>query len=175
MILLCPPEKSTHFHYPLDPKKICAEGSMPKDTTYQGSDRQDFSVYRKPTNTGLLLHHQSHVDKRYKKSLLKTMLNRAFHLLSTWESLKSECVHLKVMFTNLKTFTDTENKNKTEKSTKFLTGIAIRQPSNKMKVANRLFSTFTTTDTDASFSNWPQSLKAFRIASFKHKTLHQLW
>ena len=51
---------------------------------------------------GLLLHHQSHVDKRYKKSLLKTMLNRAFHLLSTWESFESECDHLKVMFTSLK-------------------------------------------------------------------------
>ena len=42
MILLCPPEKSTQFHYPLDPTKIHAEGSMHKDTTYQGSDRQDF-------------------------------------------------------------------------------------------------------------------------------------
>ena len=42
MILLCPPEKSTQFHYPLDPKKIRAEGSMHKDTTYKGSDRQDF-------------------------------------------------------------------------------------------------------------------------------------
>ena len=42
MILLCPPEKSTQFHYPLDPKKIRSEGSMHKDTTYQGSDRQDF-------------------------------------------------------------------------------------------------------------------------------------
>ena len=42
MILLCPPEKSTQFHYPLEPKKIRAEGSMHKDTTYQGSDRQDF-------------------------------------------------------------------------------------------------------------------------------------
>ena len=42
MILLCPPEKSTQFHYPLDPKKIRAEGSIHKDTTYQGSDRQDF-------------------------------------------------------------------------------------------------------------------------------------
>ena len=48
------------------------------------------SVYRKPTNNG------------YKKLLLKTMLNRAFHLSSTWESSKSECDHLKVMFTNLK-------------------------------------------------------------------------
>ena len=34
MILLCPQEKSAHFHYPLDPKKIHAEGSMHKDTTY---------------------------------------------------------------------------------------------------------------------------------------------
>ena len=42
MILLCPPEKSTQFHYPLDPKKIRAEGSIHKDTTYQESDRQDF-------------------------------------------------------------------------------------------------------------------------------------
>ncbi|PFX21316.1 Carboxypeptidase N subunit 2 [Stylophora pistillata] len=60
------------------------------------------SVYRKPTNTGLLPHHQSHVDKRYKKSLLKTMLNRAFRLSFTWESFKSERDHLKMMFTNLK-------------------------------------------------------------------------
>ena len=30
------------------------------------------------------------------------MLNRAFHLSSTWESFKSECDHLTVMFTNLK-------------------------------------------------------------------------
>ena len=47
MILLCPPEKSTQFHYPLDPKKIRAEGSMHKDTTYQGSDRQDFYPHGK--------------------------------------------------------------------------------------------------------------------------------
>ena len=30
------------------------------------------------------------------------MLNRAFHLSSTLESFKSECNHLKVVFTNLK-------------------------------------------------------------------------
>ena len=30
------------------------------------------------------------------------MLNRVFHLSSIWESFKSECAHLKVMFTNLK-------------------------------------------------------------------------
>ena len=32
-ILLCPPEKFTHFHYPLDPQKIRAEDSMQRDTT----------------------------------------------------------------------------------------------------------------------------------------------
>ena len=28
MILLCPPEESMHFHYPLDPKKICVEKEL---------------------------------------------------------------------------------------------------------------------------------------------------
>ena len=50
----------------------------------------------------ILLHNQSHVYKRYKLSLLKTMLNCAFYLSSTWETFKSECDHLRVMFTNLK-------------------------------------------------------------------------
>ena len=54
------------------------------------------SVYKKPTNTctGLLLHQQSHADKRYKKSLIKTMVNLAFHLLSTREAFTCECDHL---------------------------------------------------------------------------------
>ena len=43
-------------------------------------------VYRKPTNTGLLLHFQSHVDKRCKIGLLKTMLHRAYVLSSTTEA-----------------------------------------------------------------------------------------
>ena len=45
----------------------------------------DTTVYRKPTDKGLLLHHQSHVDPRYKQSLLNTMLDRAFQLSSTWK------------------------------------------------------------------------------------------
>ena len=40
-------------------------------------------VYRKSTNTGLLLHFNSHTDKRYKDSLLKTMLHHAYALSST--------------------------------------------------------------------------------------------
>ena len=60
------------------------------------------SVYCKPTDTGLLLHYQSHVDQRYKRSLLNTMLNRAYRLSSTKESFTKECQHLKRMFTKLK-------------------------------------------------------------------------
>ena len=59
-------------------------------------------VHRKPTNTGLLLHFQSHVDQRYTRSLLKTMLNRAHRLSSCWDLFKKECEHLKEMFQNLK-------------------------------------------------------------------------
>ena len=44
-------------------------------------------IYVKPTNTGLLLHYKSHVDDRYKRSLLKTMLDRAFCLSSNWSVL----------------------------------------------------------------------------------------
>ena len=84
-------ELASHNKLPFIGMEVLKKGCKPET-----------SVYRKPTNTGLLLHHQSHVDKRYKKSLLKTMLNRAFHLSSTWESFKSECDHLKVIFTNLK-------------------------------------------------------------------------
>ena len=35
-------------------------------------------VHRKSTNTGLLLHFHSHTGKRYKDSLLKTILHRAY-------------------------------------------------------------------------------------------------
>jgi len=37
-------------------------------------------VYKKPTDSGLLSHYLSHVDGRYKRSLLNTMLNCAFKL-----------------------------------------------------------------------------------------------
>ena len=40
-------------------------------------------VYRKLTDTGLLLHFQSLVDSRYKKGLVNTMVNRAAYRLSS--------------------------------------------------------------------------------------------
>ncbi|KAK3727763.1 hypothetical protein QZH41_005213 [Actinostola sp. cb2023] len=59
-------------------------------------------VYIKPTNTGLLLHHESHVDERYKRGLVTTMLDRAYRLSSSWSYFIEECDRLKVMFLRLK-------------------------------------------------------------------------
>ena len=58
-------------------------------------------VHRKSTNIGLLLHFHSHTDKRYKDSLLKTMLHRAYALSSTTEAFKEECVKLRSIFSRL--------------------------------------------------------------------------
>ena len=38
------------------------------------SPQIETKVYVKPTNAGLLLHYQSHVDNRYEKGLLRTIL-----------------------------------------------------------------------------------------------------
>ena len=59
------------------------------------------SVYVKPTNTGLLLHYNSHVDNRYKKSLIITMLDRAFKLSSNCSLFHEECSRLKTLFLQL--------------------------------------------------------------------------
>ena len=62
----------------------------------------EIRVYRKKTNKGLLLHYQSHVDSRYKRSLLRTMLDRAKRLSSTQDFLSQECKNLKGIFLKLK-------------------------------------------------------------------------
>ena len=59
-------------------------------------------VYVEPTNTVLLVHYQSHVDNRYKRSLLTTMIDRAYHLSSTWLYFSEECERLlKSLFSRL--------------------------------------------------------------------------
>ena len=58
-------------------------------------------VYVKPTNKGLLLQHDSHVDERYKRSLIQTMLYRAFRLSSSWKYFTEECERLKQLFRRL--------------------------------------------------------------------------
>ena len=60
------------------------------------------SIYRKTTNKGLLLHYQSHVDNKYKKSLLKTMLHWAYSLSSTTELFKKECENIRSIFLKLR-------------------------------------------------------------------------
>ena len=66
-----------------------------------GAPMINTKFYVKPTNTGLLLHHQSHVDMRYKKSLIKTMLDRAYRISSNWSLFSDECDRLRQMFSNL--------------------------------------------------------------------------
>jgi len=56
----------------------------------------------KPTNSGLLLHYHSHVDNRYKRGLLTTMLDRAHCLSSSWSYFTEECKPLKSVFSKLK-------------------------------------------------------------------------
>ena len=62
----------------------------------------DTTIYRKPTDTGLFLHYHSHVDARYKRSLLNTMLNPAFQLSSMWKFFHKECERLKEIFSRLR-------------------------------------------------------------------------
>ena len=59
-------------------------------------------VYRKPTDTGLLLHFQSHVDSRYKKDLVNTVVNRGYRLSSTKEGFAKECNKLRTMCSKLR-------------------------------------------------------------------------
>ena len=57
---------------------------------------------QKNTNRGLLLHYQSHGNKKYKHLLSKTMLIRAHHLASSPVFFTEECNNLKSMFLKLK-------------------------------------------------------------------------
>ena len=60
------------------------------------------SVYRKKTNKGLLLHYKSHVDNRYKRSLIRTMLDPAKRLSSSPDLFSKEYHDLRKMFLKLK-------------------------------------------------------------------------
>ena len=53
-------------------------------------------------NKGLLLHYQSNVDNRYKRSLIRTMLDRAKRLSSSPDLFSKECYDLRKMFLKLK-------------------------------------------------------------------------
>ena len=73
-------------------------------TLISKNGRLETKVYNKPTNTGLMLHydHDSHADVKYKKSLLLTMLNRAFRLSSSRKFFTEECERIKKTFVRLR-------------------------------------------------------------------------
>jgi len=83
--------------------ELATENTLPFLGMVLRKDRQNIatSVYVKPTNTGLLLHYDSHVDNRCKKSLIITMLDRAFKLSSNWSLFHEECIRLKTLFLQL--------------------------------------------------------------------------
>ena len=61
------------------------------------------SVYRKKTNKELLFHYQNYVDNRFnKRSLIRTMFDRAKRLSSSPDLFSKECHYLKEMFRKLK-------------------------------------------------------------------------
>jgi len=82
--------------------ELSSENTLPFLGMTSRKDGQSIttSVYVKPTDTGLLLHYNGHVDNSYKKSLISTMLDRAFKLSSNW-SLFHECKRLKALFLQL--------------------------------------------------------------------------
>ena len=64
--------------------EIEREGSLPFLGTelLNCAPKIDSKVYIKRTNTGLLLRFQSHVDIKYKRSLVNTMVDCAYRLSS---------------------------------------------------------------------------------------------
>ena len=52
-------------------------------TVSKTDNRLNTSVYTEKTNKGLPLHYQSHIDNRYKRYLIKTMLDHANRLSSS--------------------------------------------------------------------------------------------
>ena len=80
------------------------EGSLPFLGTelLNRAPKIESKVYIKRTNTGLLLHFQSHVDIKYKRSLVNTMVDRAYRLSSNWSFFSEECDRLRGVLHNLK-------------------------------------------------------------------------
>ena len=63
------------------------------------SPKIETKLYVKLTNSSLLSHHQSHVDNRYKKGLLRIMLDRENRLSSSWSHFFSTNVSEDSIFT----------------------------------------------------------------------------
>ena len=58
----------------------------------------DTKVYRKPTNTGILMNFNSNAPMKWKKALIKYMLLRAYKLSSSFEFFQAEVEKIRGMF-----------------------------------------------------------------------------
>ena len=74
--------------------ELSTENTLPSLGMVLRKDSQNIvtSVYVKPAHTGLLLNYNSDVDNRYKKSLIITMVDRAFKLSSNWSLFYEDCI-----------------------------------------------------------------------------------
>ena len=57
-------------------------------------------VYRKPTYTGLGLNFLSFIPEQFKINCIKTLLNRAYNITTTWKSFHEEITFLNTFFKN---------------------------------------------------------------------------
>ena len=64
------------------------------------NDAYDIKVYRKPTNTGVLMHYESTAPLRWKKALVRCLLRRAMTLSSNYDNFISETQNIKSNFLN---------------------------------------------------------------------------
>ena len=67
----------------------------------KSGEKLNTSVHHKKTDTGLLLHYHSHTNIKYKRSLLQTMIHRAYKICNSWKSLTDECSKLHTIFSKL--------------------------------------------------------------------------
>ena len=61
-------------------------------------DKFDTKVYRKPTNTGVVMNFNSNAPMKWKKSLVKYMLLRAYRLSSSFNFFQSEVTKIRDIF-----------------------------------------------------------------------------
>ena len=87
------------------------------------------SVFRKKTYTGLLTNFLSHVPFTYKLALIKTLINRTFHICNNWKVFHQNIIELKhilgrnmfppkLIDNTIKNYLDKTKESKIEQNTK---------------------------------------------------------
>ena len=83
-------------HCNLSFTKEMATNILPFLDTAVSVESQHFvtEVYRKPTNTGILMNYRSNAPWQWKKALIKCLLSRAYRVSSSFTSFNSEVKHI---------------------------------------------------------------------------------